>query len=165
MENTNQPIDEKKKPNAYRVIPAELLQLYLESPDKIPNLEGSNFKSGKNELNDFQYDQNKRYLHFFQDEYDAFCYLEENSNFKQDEAIVLAFHFDEKFLEAHKQKGYYHNHIQTNRSEDRVEYIMEADDYDPAENYIGIVDRDGYEKRKAESNKVHYDPDYYGPLF
>ena len=141
------------KPNAYRAIIDDVLPLYTEDPEQIPDLTGEHFSMlGKG--NNHDYVPEKKYLHFFPKLDSAQSYANALASELGKKVSVVGFHFDQtvldnfKFVGKYRTDGYYISFLELD------EYIIPIELYDPNLNYLGVVS-------KGEVKKKDYDPDDY----
>lgn len=151
---------ENKNNYAYRTIFAEYQKFYKDGKlDKLPNIEGRNYiKDKDSRCNNFNYDPETRYLHFFSNYHDAEEYAKAlKKDFPSKKLLILKFKLPENLI----QKSYLGRYFSfaEMRDVDRKEYIFPAEEYRAAF-FIGEAGEGDREK-----NMVHYDPDSYGGGF
>ena len=147
-------MENNKKPNAYRAIFDDVLEYYSTDVEKIPDLTGEHFKSLGNGRNNFNYDPNKKYLHFFPDLAMARGYAQDLYDEVKKPVSVVAFYFDENLLEKCSYTGQYHT-SDYSRLVDEDEYIIPLEMFDAKTNMIEVVEQ------IKKSDKDSYDPDGY----
>lgn len=136
----------------YRSVYKKLLDSYKNNPSQIPNLEGKNFKQYKR-LNPYPYESDKRYLHFFDSRVYAKQYAENTELETRDETCVLVFKFDPRVVDECRTRGKFITKRSISSSGEEYielnEYIIPADKYDPAVNFVGVLEKDS---QKPEPN-------------
>ena len=143
-------IMEKKLPKfLYRSIRLDYLDMYKNNPSAIPNLEGRNFKQFSY-LNPFPYEDDVRYMHFFDEREMAKGYAADSSTNGKFVAphIVCVFKFPEEILRTCRTDGLFGFYTKSgkDRFETHNEYIIPAELYDPAEHFVGVLQRSPMEK-------------------
>ncbi len=150
----------------YRAIYKHELHLYYENPQGIPNINGELFK--KNNFGDNtrrqvdengnvtrDYEEGKKYLHFFEKEGSADLYARELRDQTNQSVCVVAFNFDRQLLEENEQIGFYSNDptLANEKKQQYVEYAIPLENFDPKQNIVGTV------------GEFSYDPDRYQDFF
>lgn len=150
----------ENKTKAYRAVYAEYVDFYLKGQiDQIPGLEGKNYIKPENErCNNFDYDPETKYLHFFDSMHSAEEFrnavLRDNPDRKM---VILKFELPENLTQK-TYLGRYFSFVEM-KDVDRKEYIFPADEYRASfcKGEAGDGDK--------EKNRVYYDPDSYGGGF
>lgn len=144
---------EKRLPKyLYRSIKLEYLDMYKNNPNAIPFLEGKHFKQF-NHLNPYSYQDDVRYMHFFDEREMAKGYALDSSTNGKFKAphIVCVFKFPEEILTSCRTDGLFGFYTKSGRDafETHNEYIIPAELYDPAQHFVGVLERSAMEKPNA----------------
>lgn len=128
----------------YRSIKLEYLELYKNNPSEIPYLEGKYFKQ-YNHLNPYPYEDEVRYMHFFDEREMAKGYAKNSSEEGDFMAphIVCVFKFPKEILKSCRTDGLFgfESTIGRNILEAHNEYIIPAQIYNPAEHFVGVLEK------------------------
>ena len=137
-------MEEKLPKYLYRSLKLEYLDMYMKNPSEIPFLEGRNFKKYSH-LNPFPYQDDVRYMHFFDEREMAKGYaLDSSTNGKYIAPhIVCVFKFPEEILRACRTDGLFGFYTKSGRDafETHNEYIIPAELYNPAEHFVGVLEK------------------------
>lgn len=136
---------EQKLPKfLYRSVKLEYLDLYISNPSAIPYLEGKCFKQFSH-LNPYPYEDETRYMHFFDRREMAKGYAIDssiNGKYAADH-VVCVFQFPDEILREHRTDGLFGFYTKSGRDayEMHNEYIIPADLYVPEFNFVGVLER------------------------
>lgn len=135
-----------KKPNAYRVVSANSVKAYQSGDfSSVRNLDGAYFNRVFKDMNEHNYLDDVKYLHFFRNLGDANDYLQEMQSvaplvrFK-----ILKFCFDDDLLKNVEGYGAYYKKAYGRIVRIR-EYVVPLELYNAEENFIGQVEPSEFE--------------------
>lgn len=142
-------MDTRQPVYLYRAIFKDLLDDYKNNPDNIPELEGRNFLQFER-LNPYPYEKDKRYMHFLDNRVNSKQYAESLEHATKRETCVVKFKFDSSVIDACRTTGKFIIKERTIvRPEETIElneYIIPAELYNPAVNFVGVLEKDTNKK-------------------
>lgn len=138
-------MDTRQPMYLYRAVFKDLVEYYKNSPNKIPELEGRHFVKFER-LNPYAYEHNKRYLHFLDNRVNSKQYAESLELSTKRETCVLIFKFDPNIIESCRTTGKFivkeETYLSPEETIDLNEYIIPAELYNPAVNFVGVLEKD-----------------------
>jgi len=121
----------------YRTFFKKYLDAYKNNPNVIPDLEGRNFKQFK-DLNPFPYEDDRKYLHFFDTRYPVKQYAEDLERELDEETCIAIFQFDDSIVEQCRTLGKFR--VSNVMCKEFNEYIIPLELYDPKKHFVGLLE-------------------------
>ena len=145
----------RRNANAFRVIDKRLEQYYISGEvDKIPFLEGkNNIDEEGYQSNNFNYNLEERYLHFFENPKHAEYFMSAKTGLFPDGMVILAFNLPEELIRRNTYKGLYYS-VPEMGDAYWTEYIIPASKYKSSYCLGEAIEEDF-------KGRVSYDPDSY----
>lgn len=151
------------RPNAFRAVRSDLVELYKSDPSKIPDIEGAHFialNSGRR-FNNCDYEAEKKYLHFFPSERMAENYAKGLSQeVSKKEMHPIDFSVIGVFLPPEILANYLFFGVYEKTNGEKFlqnEFIIPIDLYDPELHFVKVM--------SEIKSDYRFDPDSYGPMF